>query len=301
MGPVELLSGWALRRLDARRVEVLRERYFRLRGRVAPLLRIAYGHFDSAALRQHLEERVGRNFEILMVHSSVNHMKPMYDDGALDFVRMLIEFCGPERTLAMPAFYFGEPGSGGARPTFEKQPRFDLRRTPSQMGLATELFRRMPGVKQSRHPVYRIAARGPLADELTRGHEFASSPAGRGSPFETMVARDTLILGIGKPVQVLTQAHHTEEWMRDEFPLPSGDDDPLLMTLVDGREEIPFQLVGRRVDGRFNIWRIRRIMTSASLHEWQFHHVPMFATRAAEVTRQTVEAARRGVTLYEPA
>ena len=41
----------------------------------------------------------------------------------------------------MPAFYFGDPDIGGANATFEKNPLFDLR-TPSQMGLATEIFGR---------------------------------------------------------------------------------------------------------------------------------------------------------------
>lgn len=300
MSPLEFASGLAVKYLSDDRVNALREQYLRLRGQAAPLIRWMHGSFDSAQLRAHLEQRLGRDFEILMVHSSVNHMLPMYSDNALALVRMLIDFCGPARTLAMPAFYFGDPAIGGAKATFAQRPRFDLRRTPSQMGLATELFRRSPGVLQSRHPVYRIAALGPLAAELTRGHEHASSPAGRGSPFETMAARDTLVIGLGKPMQVLTQAHHTEELMGDEFPVPSWAGEPLPMTLVDGGEEIPFNLVGRGVKGRFNIWRLRQIMDRDSLREWNFHHVPMFAARASDVTRQTVAAARRGVTLYEP-
>jgi len=223
----------------------------------------------------------------------------MFTDDPLELVRMLIDFCGPTRTLAMPAFYFGEGGEG-AYASFVRNPRFDLRRTPSQMGLATEVFRRMPGVRWSRHPVYRISALGPLAEALTRGHEHASSPAGRGSPFETMTRHDTCIIGLGKEVQVLTQAHHTEELMGDEFPLPSRAGQPLSMTLVDRDGEIPFELRGRSVDGRFDIWKVRKLMTPDSLREWRFHHVPMFATRAATVTEQLVAAARRGQTLYDP-
>ena len=301
MSPLDILSGLAVRHLKGERVDALRDAYFKLRGRMAPVMKRVYGSFDTAALRQHLEQKVGRDFEILMVHSSVNHMKPMYTDSALDLVRMLMDYCGPERTLAMPAFYFGKPELGGALPTFQKNPRFDLRRTPSQMGLATELFRRTPGVLQSRHPVYRIAAKGPLAEPMLKGHQFASSPAGLGSPFEFMAQHDTLIIGLGKPVQVLTQAHHTEELMRDEFPLPSSDGEPLPMTLMDGKEELPFQLVGRSVQGRFDIWKIRQVMSKTTLHEWSFHHVPMFAARAADVTNETVAAARRGVTLYHRA
>lgn len=295
-----MLSGLAKRHLTDERSEALRNLYFSGRQRLEPFLRLVHGTFSAQDLRAHLEQRIGQDFQVLMVHSSVNHMKPMFTDGPLDLVRMLVDFCGPTRTLAMPAFYFGEPGLGGAYATFQRKPRFDLRRTPSQMGLATELFRRMPGVLQSRHPVYRISALGPLAEDLTKGHEHASSPAGKGSPFETMARLDTCIIGIGKPVQVLTQAHHTEEIMGDEFPLPSRAGTPLAMTLVDRGQEIPFELRGRGVDGHFNIWKVRQIMRRDALHEWTYHHVPMFATRARDVTEQLVAAARRGVTLYDP-
>ncbi len=299
MSAVEFASGLAKRFLSDDRVEDLRGLYFKGRTRLSPLMRRLYGSFDCAALREHLEQRIGHDFQVLMVHSSVNHMKPMFSDGPLELVRMLIDFCGPTRTLAMPAFYFGENGEG-AYASFVRNPRFDLRRTPSQMGLATEIFRRMPGVRWSRHPVYRISALGPLAQQLTEGHEHASSPAGRGSPFETMTQLDTCIIGLGKPIQVLTQAHHTEELMGDQFPLPSRAGTPLPMTLIDRDGEISFELRARSVDGRFDIWKVRKIMTRETLREWQFHHVPMFATRAAQVTEQLVAAARRGQTLYDP-
>ncbi len=298
MNLLEAASGLAVRYLGGRSISALRESYFSLRARMHPVLRLIHGTFDAQDLRAHLEERVGRNFEILMVHSSVNHMKPMYTGDALALVKMLVDFCGPDRTLVMPAFYFGEPGSGGAYATFVKNPRFDLRRTPSQMGLVTEMFRRTKGVVQSRHPVYRMSALGPLAAELTAGHEKANDPAGIGTPFEFMAKRHTRIIGIGKPIQVLTQAHHVEGLMGDEFPVPREPSPPVAMTLVDGKEEIPFVLGGFRLQWRFDIWRLRQIMTRESLREWQFHHVPMFSSTAAEVTDQLVAAARRGVTLY---
>jgi aminoglycoside 3-N-acetyltransferase len=298
MSLVEFASGIAKRHLSDKRVEALRSVYLQGRSRLAPVLRLVHGTFGVEDLRRHLDERVGRDFEILMVHSSVNSMRPMFTGSPLELVRMLAAYCGQDRTLAMPAFYFGEGGTG-AYPSFQKNPRFDLTRTPSQMGLATELFRRMPGVRQSRHPIYRISALGPLAEALTRGHENATSPAGLGSPFEFMAAKDTLVLGLGKPIQVLTQAHHTEELMCDDFPVPSRVQPPLPMTLVERGQEFPFELRGRSISGRFDIWRLRQIMSPGSLQEWSFHHVPMFAARAGDVTRQLVLAAKRGVTLYE--
>ena len=300
MNLLETASGLALRHLSQEQVEALRARYLELRKKLHPVMRAVYGTFDAAALRAHLEERIGRDFDVLMVHSSVNHMKPMFADDPLDLVRMLIDFCGPERTLAMPGFYFGDPAIGGAFATFQQRPRFDLRRTPSQMGLATELFRRMPGVRQSRHPVYRVSALGPLAAELTAGHDHAESPAGRGSPFEFMAARNTWIIGIGKPIQVMTQCHHVEQLLGENFPVPGHWGERLPMTMVDGKDEQPFELKpGWMPDWRYNVWKLQSIMRPGTLHEWQFHHVPMFAAQAGEVTQQLIEAAKRGVTLYD--
>lgn len=299
MNLVEIASGLAKRCLNEERVGALREAYLAGRNRLTPLLRLVHGTFGVDDLRLHLQQRVGEDFEILMVHSSVNNMKPMFTGSALDLVRMLIDFCGPARTLAMPAFYFGEAGVG-AYPTFVKQPRFDLTRTPSQMGLATELFRRMPGVVQSRHPVYRLAALGPLSQALTQGHEHADTAAGRGTPFEFMAAHDTRIIGVGKPVQVLTQAHHTEDLMGDAFPIPSHVNIPLPMVLVERGKEIAFELRSRSVEGQFDIWKVRGLMSPSTLLEWKFRGVPMFATRAADVSRQLFDAAQRGQTLYQP-
>ena len=90
MNLAEFGSGLVRRFLNEQRVEGLRQAYFKGRGKLAPVMCKLYGTFDSAALREHLEERVGRDFEVLMVHSSVNHMKPMFTDGPLELVRMLM-------------------------------------------------------------------------------------------------------------------------------------------------------------------------------------------------------------------
>ena len=299
MNLIERLSGFAVRRLSSDQLASVRSRYQAARKKLHPLMRSVYGTFGAGELRQHLEERIGKGFEILMVHSSVNNMQPMFTEGPVELLRMLMDYCGPERTLVMPAFYFGDPKIGGARETFSRNPRFDVKRTPSQMGLLTELFRRSKGVMQSRNPVYRVSAVGPLAEELVRGHEHADSPAGIGTPFDYMARHDTLILGIGKPYEVLTQVHHPEALMGEAFPVPRLAGEPVQMTLVDGNQEIPFSLRGWSYQWTLNMWKLPSIMDRGLLLDWRFHHVPMFATRARDVTESLMAAARRGVTLYD--
>jgi aminoglycoside 3-N-acetyltransferase len=298
MSPLEAVSGLAHRYLSPERLHDLRAVYLSGRAKFNPLLKLVHGTFGVAELRQHLDQTIGSDFEILMVHSSVNHMLPMFSGSALELVKMLISFCGPTKTLAMPAFYFGDPQIGGAYATFKQKPVFDLKRMPSQMGLATELFRRMPGVVQSRHPVYRMAALGPLAQEMVTGHEHTDFPNGIGSPFDFMAQRNTRIIGIGKTYQVLTQAHHVEGVMGDAFPVPRGTGEGLEVTVTEGDQKVIARLSGRGPLWEFDIWKIRALMTEDRLREWRFHHVPMFSTRAADVTADLLAAAKLGKTLY---
>ena len=298
---LERLSGVAVQRLSRDQVLMLRRRYHAVRTRLHPVLKLVNGTFTAADLRRHLEDRLPGDFEILMVHSSLNHMLPMFTGGAMDVLSALVDFCGPRRTLAMPAFYLGEPDAGGVIESYQRTPRFDVRRTPSQMGVVTELFRRSRGVRQSLHPTHRVAASGPLAGPLTAGHELAETQCGRGTPFEFMAAHDTLILGLGKPIEVLTQVHHVEDVLGDAFPVPA-DVRSVAVTLRDeGGSERPYTLRVRRFHQARDMWRLPRLVRPGRLQEWTFHRVPLFATRAHDVTEDLIAAARRGATVFRDA
>ena len=297
MSLFEKLSGFTVERFSRERVMVLRNRYHAVRTRLHPVLRLVNGSFGVDELQRHLVERLRDDFEILMVHTSVNHMAPMFTGSPLELLQMLVAFCGEHRTLAMPAFYFGDPRAADALAAYQTMPCFDVRRTPSQMGIVGELFRRSPGVRQSLHPTHRIAARGPLAALLTVGHERAVTPCGAGTPFEFMAARETVILGIGKPIEVLTQVHHVEDLLGDRFPLPSEvRRAPVRLRDAEGIEH-PYTLQLRRFQARRDMWRLRRLMPAEHLREWTFHGVPLFSTRARDVTEDLLAAALRGDTV----
>ncbi len=112
-----------------------------------------------------------QDFEILMVHSSFDGFLPMYKGSAKDLVSALIDFCGPNRTLVMPSFVMGGRTYDTAA-YFRSRP-FDVRRTPSDMGLVAEVFRRTPNVLRSLHPTCSVCALGPLGKELTTGHHLS--------------------------------------------------------------------------------------------------------------------------------
>ena len=79
-------------------------------------------------------------------------------------------------TVLMPTLPFGGVAIDYAR----KNPVFDVRRTPSQTGLLTEIFRRSAGVLRSVHPTHPVAVAGHGAVEMVEGHHLAATPCGRG-------------------------------------------------------------------------------------------------------------------------
>lgn len=298
------LSEFAVRHLPENQFLKLRTRYFALRRHLQPLEKLIYGTFSTQDLRCHLEEKLSCNFDILMVHSSVNHLYPAYTGTALELVQMLIDFCrSKDITLAMPAFYFGNPQIGNVNDTFRKQPEFDLKKTPSQMGLATEIFRRYKGVIQSRHPVYRVSALGPLAENLVNGHEFSASPAGIGTPFDYMANKsDTLIISLGKSFHVLTQVHHVDDAMGENFPVPRipiADRSAIKVTVIDGDAAIPVTLMGNGIRWYFNITKLPTLLQKGDLTTWKFHNVPLCAARADKLTNSLIDTAKKGITLYD--
>tara|TARA_R110000823_G_scaffold210224_17_gene340639 strand:- start:10123 stop:11025 length:903 start_codon:yes stop_codon:yes gene_type:complete len=297
---IESVSSKLLRVLPSDYFLKVRNAYLKTRKRAAPALRWIHGSFTTDDLITEIAARLDSDWNILMVHSSVNNLAPGFDGDTGELLRALIEFVGPERTLVMPAFNFGEYGTG-AREKLKREPRFDLRRTPSQMGLLTELFRRSRGVLQSRHPVYRVAALGPQAAELIAGHEHSPSGMGSNTPFDYMARQNAQILGIGKPFQVMTQVHHVESLLAASWPAPLLELPAVEVTVVvDQREEIAMQLGGIQQQWRFNIWKLRELMGPQELLEWRFHGCPMFAARAGTVTAALENAAARGFTLYDP-
>lgn len=300
MAILQKVSSTALRYLSEEQFSSLRSSYMRARGKLNPLLQRIYGTFDTNDLRHHLEERIGTDYEILMVHSSMNHMKPMYLGDPLSMVKMLMDLCGDKRTLVMPGFFFGDPRIGSVRETFLENPHFNVRKTPSQVGLATELFRRSRGVVQSHHPVFRVSATGPLAEELVRGHELAGTSCGLGTPFDFMAKRNTQIIGIGTGSYVMTQVHHVEDVMGDLFPVPRSSGEGLPVNIVDGDKETQVVLPKQGFQHRRDMSRVPALLGKDVLSEWRYHHVPMFAARASEVSRTLEVAAKNGRTLFKP-
>jgi aminoglycoside 3-N-acetyltransferase len=277
----------------------LKKRLWHLRSRSARLYRLRYGTFSAAELCSELERRLPADAEIIMVHCSLNDLQPMYTGTAGDLLDGLVRLCGAQRTLVMPAFFFGGPDQD---PTayYRDKPMFDASRQPSQMGLLSELFRRRPGVRRSLHPTASVCALGPLADDLVAVHHLQATTFGAGTPFGLMAERRTAIVGIGvEYFRCLSQVHAAEDLLGERYPLVLRPHRISVQVKdVDGTAYEYALPVGRAKMGR-RLERLERLLGPDELIRWRFRGVPLFVTSASRVTEVLTQAALRGETIYD--
>jgi aminoglycoside 3-N-acetyltransferase len=293
------LYNLARRTMSQDRRNTLKRRIWRTRLRLAPLYRARYGTFGADELQAELARHVPPDTEIVMVHSSLEGLQPMYTGHIKGLVDALIELCGTNRTLAMPAFFFGGR-TFDAIGYYRERPMFDVRHQPSEMGLLTELFRRRKDVCRSLHPIASVCALGPLADELTADHQLASTTFGEGTPFGRMAERRTAIVGIGTEYfRNLSQVHAAEDLLGERYPLTLRPSTlPIQLTDFDGTV-YPYELTFNESVMGWRVERLKRLLGPEELVQWRFHGAPLFVTSAARVTEVLIDAALRGETIYD--
>lgn len=139
--------------------------------------------------------------DTLLVHSSYKSLGPV-DGGPQTVIRALEAALGTdgEGTLIMPTFNFD----------FNKGEPWDVRTTPSKMGVLTELVRLDPRAKRVFHPFYSFAVLGKHAEML--GSLRYKSAYERNSVFGKLRDLDGKIMVIGLSYNdSMTFFHHIEQ------------------------------------------------------------------------------------------
>jgi aminoglycoside 3-N-acetyltransferase len=152
--------------------------------------------------------------DAVLVHSAYDAFAG-FTGKPTDVIAMLQAAVGSEGLLLMPTMAF----TGTAVDHVRNGPAFDVARTPSRMGMITELFRRTPGVVRSVHPTHPVAAWGRDAAAVVADHHRATTPCGAHSPFARLHERHGKILLLGVGIESLTFFHTVEEMLESRFPV----------------------------------------------------------------------------------
>ena len=163
---------------------------------------------------------------ILLVHSSLSALGYV-PKGPTAVLNALEDALGPDGTLVMPTHTWKWANQGSRE--------FDVRTTPSGVGILSETFRRQPGVLRSAHPTHSVAARGSMAAELIRDHDLAGTPCGEDTPYCRLFEWDGQILLLGVELRRNTSFHAVEALAEVPY-LMREEPDEFLIRDADGTE-----------------------------------------------------------------
>ena len=146
-----------------------------------------------------------RRGDTVLIHSSLSRLvrrlrRQAVKLGPHDILKSFQDASGRSGTLLFPLFNFG----------FARGEPFDIRHTPSEMGVLTEAARTHPEAVRTGHPIYSFAVLGYLAGRFCGIENF--SGYGPDSPFAVLRDLDGKIAVLDLADQdSMTFYHHVEE------------------------------------------------------------------------------------------
>lgn len=194
--------------------------YHKLRSLYRNSKKLFHKPLDETDFIQLLTERLLiKEGNVVFVHSSIDKLNISFTPHKL--LEVLLKVVGPEGTLIFPAWHF----KYRAEEYLSKNLVFDVRRSPSALGMLSELARRHKSAIRSLHPTTSVVAIGPDAEYLLSEHHKSVYPCGELSPFYRMLKLDAKIIGLGVSTEFLSFVHCPEDVLKSEFPFPVRNPD----------------------------------------------------------------------------
>ncbi|MFM1744479.1 MAG: hypothetical protein RLZZ630_416 [Bacteroidota bacterium] len=240
-----------------------------------------------------------RQGDSVLVHSSLSKIG-FVEGGATTIIRALLGAIGDQGTLLMPSF----PAPGRNKDHLESFPVFDVRSTPSQMGLISEEFRKMPGVVRSLHPTDPVCALGPLAAYYTGTHFGQLTPYNEYSPFRKLITKRGKILMLGTTLNGACTSLHTLEDAVD-FPYPVYDPKIYRVKVIDEsgqklemetRVHNPEYSAKRNADALLPVFQGAGVVKQGTIGEAQ----SMLIDASGFFTTMLSAFESKGITMYTP-
>jgi len=188
--------------------------------------------YGPERLREGLRQVGLQSGDSVMLHSAFG---PEYGfRGTIDdLTRVFLDAVGPGGNLLMVSL----PYRSSSLEYLGNLKSFDVRKTPSMMGLVSEYFRHRSGVLRSLHPTHPVLAYGPGAEAIVAGHEDCLYPCGPGTPFDKLADLDGKVTFFNVPFATFTFFHYLEHLVSPEMPFSLYTEQPFHVPVVDRHGE----------------------------------------------------------------
>ncbi len=255
--------------------------------------------YNAQALRKKLAQIGVRKGDTVMVHSSWRPNNGFTETPA-QFCAALREAVGEDGLVVMPSLTYHNMSSAEFLATGKPM---NVRRSPSAMGLLTEVFRRGKGVVRSLSPTHPLLAWGKDADEFIAGHEATDRPFGPESPFARLLQRNALILCVDAGFSSITFTHFVEDQLAHTLDVPLYEPSPIDGAVIDGagaEHIVPTRVLSAAANKLRREPRLIAHLTQAgSLHEDRIGNTRLTWIRAKDLAHGAEALAQSGAHFFD--
>jgi len=236
--------------------------------------------------------------DTLMVHAS---LKPYngFKGKPADIVQVLKDIVTRDGILAMPSQTYRD----SSKAFLSRKTPMDVRRTASQMGLLSEIFRRGKDVRRSLNPTHPVLAWGRASDWFIADHDKSPWSFGPDSPYGKLLEAHGKVLCIDTPFDVITYTHFLEDRIKDQLLFSLYEDAPELGTVVgeDGiRRDIPVYVISEVARKMRREERLIKVLKKDELlHSSRIGNMRLLMIECAQVTECVERMMARGEGFFE--
>ncbi len=211
----------------------------------------AFLSYGPPKLHKGLRRLLVQPGDTIMVHASWRANNG-FRGSPLDFIAALKKVVGRDGLLTMTSLPYHNESSAEF---LSRGHPMDVRRTPSRMGLLTEVFRRDREVVRSLSPSHPILAWGRDAADFVAGHEDTPIPFGPESPFGRLLESDGKILLVDAPYSSITFTHFLEDRIKGQLPFSLFEPEPMEGWVIDDQGQslrVPTCVISKQANAARN-------------------------------------------------
>jgi aminoglycoside 3-N-acetyltransferase len=280
--------------LPARAMTSLRRaKWERERRRVASLPPLTESDFRSI-LSDDLNLRRG---DLVYVHSGMDGLNLSFPFYRILF--LIREVIGPAGTVLFPSY----PNHRISSYEYLQQGKvFDVRRTPSYVGILTEFARRQRGAVRSLHPTKSVCAIGPAGEQITATHHFSPYPYDTCSPYYKLIESGGKIVGLGATTNYISFGYCVDDAWKEKFPVRVYHEEILEAACINYQgERVTVRTyahdMNRVVHPDMPVW-FQKHVSAGACRDLKVRGMRFFRADASKLFTEMMELAARDIIAY---
>ena len=232
----------------------------------------------------------------LFIHASLDMINTTLTP--LEILKIVLNIVGENGSISVPTFI-----RYSSKDWMLMKKEFNIKRTPSGMGIFSERVRRHKDASRSLHPTKSVATIGKIAQNVLNEHHLDSYQFGKKSPFYKLLEHDVKVIGLGAPMSYLSMVHVVEDVYPDTYPLSVNEKEVFSKNSIDidkNSIEVKTLVHDLKVIVKANPEKfIKKYMDKKDYILYKHYLTPFFMVKGKQLFKELESQMRDGNTIYD--